>query len=246
MCLRVRAERDPRVVGHVEPLVPVRRPRVRSFRAGDKVTEPRRRSCPQTEGTVDVEPGARCPRPSSQSHRADRRNRCSRPRPVRRRWSDPPRLRAPRRSSATSIRPSPSAVSGRICAGADAEVAKRPVDGDVAFLADENVDPGARPAVRRGGDSSPPELEHVLARSRERGHVRHLAAGDEAGGHPVRQAEQLAQPFECDLLDDAGARCRPDQARVLVPGRGEPVRRDAARAWRRRSRIRRTEPRASP
>ena len=47
---------------------------------------------------------------------------------------------------------------------------------------------------------------------------------------PVGQAEQLAQPCERDLLDDAGARRRSTyEAGVLIPGRGEPVGRKRSR-----------------
>jgi hypothetical protein len=57
----------------------------------------------------------------------------------------------------------------------------------------------------------------------ERRDVRHLAAGDERGGGVRGQAEQLAQPPGRNLLDDRGTRAGGDEARILVPGRGEPV-----------------------
>ena len=65
--------------------------------------------------------------------------------------------------------------------------------------------------------------EHVLAGGRERGDVRHLAAGHERERCAVGDAEQLLQPRARDLLDD---RCRWTgyvQAGVLIPGGGEPV-----------------------
>ena len=71
--------------------------------------------------------------------------------------------------------------------------------------------------------------EHPVPRRRQGRHVRHLAAGHEAGRDAVGQPEQLPQPLERDLLDDAGTRRRSDQAGVLIPGRREPVGGDGSR-----------------
>src|SRR4051812_20028739 len=52
------AERDAVVVGDVQPLVCVRRPRVGPLDARGEATERRRGRGPEAEGTVDVVPGA--------------------------------------------------------------------------------------------------------------------------------------------------------------------------------------------
>ena len=72
--------------------------------------------------------------------------------------------------------------------------------------------------------SQPALAQHVVARSRERGEVRHLPAGDEAERGVARKAEQLEEPRARDLLDDRGRRAADVEARVLVPRGGEPVR----------------------
>ena len=92
--LGVLAEDDPRVVGHVQPLVRVGRPRVGALEARDEVAQPRRDGGPDPERAVDVEPGARRPRRRRRSPAAGRRRRCSPRRPGRRRSSG--RRRAPR------------------------------------------------------------------------------------------------------------------------------------------------------
>ena len=71
--------------------------------------------------------------------------------------------------------------------------------------------------------------EHVVPSGEQRGHVRHLAAGDEGGRDAVRQAEQLREPGARDLLDHRCARAADVEAGVLVPRRGQPVRGDRGR-----------------
>ena len=52
------ADREPGVVRHVEPLVPVARPRVGQLDAVDEVAGCRAGGRPQPERAVDVDPGA--------------------------------------------------------------------------------------------------------------------------------------------------------------------------------------------
>ena len=85
--VRVRAERDPAVVGHVEPLVRVGRPRIRPLVAGDEVRERGGGCGPQAERAVDVDPCVRAVRDLDDPRRGRRRRRCSPRPPARRRWS---------------------------------------------------------------------------------------------------------------------------------------------------------------
>ena len=120
---------------------------------------------------------------------------------------------APRDASA----PAPSAGSGSICARADPEIAQRAVDRDVALLARRGRGSAALPGGRRAARSQPAPREHVVPCCGESGHVRHLAAGDEARRHAFRQAEQLAQPRERDLLHHRRARRRRRRGRRSDP-----------------------------
>ena len=117
---------------------------------------------------------------------------------------------------------------------ADPEVAQGAVDGDVALLADEDADArcALEPVALRG--PSPPR-----ARTRCRAAASAVMCAiwqpvTKPAETPAGKQEQLAQPLERDLLDDAGARRRPDQAGVLIPGRGEPVGGERQPAARRR------------
>lgn len=58
MCLRQGTEREPAVVGHVEPLVPVAGPRVRELHPVHQMPGGRVRGRPQPERTVHMHPGA--------------------------------------------------------------------------------------------------------------------------------------------------------------------------------------------
>ncbi len=61
-------ERDACVVGNVEPLVAVSRPRVRGLDTRDECALGRRRGCPQSKGTIDVQPRANTIAPLSQCY----------------------------------------------------------------------------------------------------------------------------------------------------------------------------------
>jgi hypothetical protein len=68
-----------------------------------------------------------------------------------------------------------------------------------------------------------------VARRGERGHVGQLAARHVADRRLTRQAEELAEPFACDVLDDRGRRPADVEAGVLIPGRRKPVSRQRRR-----------------
>ena len=59
--------------------------------------------------------------------------------------------------------------------------------------------------------------------------MRHLAARDECERRVCGDPEQLLQPVADDLLDDGGRRPARVQPCVLVPGGGQPVRRERRR-----------------
>jgi hypothetical protein len=65
--------------------------------------------------------------------------------------------------------------------------------------------------------------EHVVPRREQRCCMGHLAAGDEGERRVCGQAEQLLQPAAGHLLDDRCGGRGEGEARVLVPGGGEPV-----------------------
>ena len=215
MGLGVGDERHPAVVGHVEPLVRVGRPRVGALDAGHEVAPPRARRRPQPERAVHVHPRAR--------------GQCSRRTPAigsiapvftlptcAHTIAGPPtvgerRLR-PRRAR-------PVVDRDRDRRGAEAEQAQRTVDGDVALLTGEHADAG------RAGESVALD---VPARALEDAVARRGQPVTCAIWHPVtnpnerlRQPEEVEQPAAGDLL------ARPPRRRTTSPAfwshAGQPV-----------------------
>ena len=106
--------------------------------------------------------------------------------------------------------------------GADAQVAERDVDGDVALGTDH--DPQRRRAGQPGAlDVDADAGQHVVAGGGEADDVRHLGAGHQAERHAGRQAEQVDEPGADDLLGDGRGGAHDAEGHVLVPGGGEPV-----------------------
>ena len=111
---------------------------------------------------------------------------------------------------------------------AQPEEAQRSQDGDVHLFADHHVD-------LRGPEQPP--LRHVPAGAgqqrvtcgSEPGEVRHLAAGDEAHPRVQRQPEEPVQPPPRGVLQHRHRGRGDVQTGVLVPGGGEPVRRQRDR-----------------
>ena len=224
-----------------------RRRRCRSRRARSATcarpspTSPRAR--PRRRGGGSA--ARRRPRGRMRRRRAARR-RCPRRRPRSpSTWSKEPVLTLPT-CAQTIVGPSPppSAVAqqlgahppllvggnGSICAAADPEVAQGAVDGDVALLADDDADP--RRALEPVARDDP-------SRPRARTWCRAAASAvmcaiwqpvTKPAETPAGQPQQLAQPAERDLLDDAPrSATAPIEAGVLIPGRGQPVGRDRGR-----------------
>ena len=188
---------------------------------------------PEPERAVDVQPGAGALRRVGDLVERVERAGVDVARPARRRSSARRRRSARRASASARIRPCSSAATRSICAVPMPEEAQRAVDRDVPLARRRGRGAAARPGGRRVRVPAG-RREHVVPRGGERGHVRHLAAGDEAGRDAVGQAEQLGEPRERDLLDDRGARPADEEAGVLIPGRRRASRRRARRAARRR------------
>ncbi len=71
--------------------------------------------------------------------------------------------------------------------------------------------------------------EQRVARGRQAGGVRHLAAGDQGEAGAGRQPEHLLQPAAGHLLGDRRRRRAGVERAVLVPRRGQPVGRESRR-----------------
>ena len=195
--LRVRAEREARVVRHVEPLVPVAAPGVGELDAVDELARcagsrpprgrTRRRRGPSHRAAGDraspqVVAGARVH--VAGLHADDRRPvRPSRaPRRARRRPWRRWRPRAPARS--TPARGRAGGATGRRWRGAP----PRPP-------------PAPRGApIRPRGSTSQPAREHVVPGRRQAHRVGRLCAGDEADRRRRGQAEELLQPAAGHVL----------------------------------------------
>src|SRR5690242_5912843 len=98
----------------------------------------------------------------------------------------------------------------------------------VRFVADDNHD---RRRVKEaiGLDVPAHFIQNGVARGKQRGEVRRRRAGDEASAGSRWQAERVYHPAKRDLFE-LGVNWRDgDQPGVLVPGGGQPARRDGGR-----------------
>ncbi len=77
--------------------------------------------------------------------------------------------------------------------------------------------------------SQPAAAQHLGDPDGEPGERRRLRSGDEADRGLRRQPEDVEDPAGGDLLDDGGRGAHRRQPRVLVPGRGQPVRGEGGR-----------------
>ena len=199
-----------------------RRPRVMVLqrRAGGR---------PQTERAVDVQPRAMVARDVARSRRADRTRRCSRCRPARTRSSVDRRCRRARaRARPPSSGPDRQPSLVRPGATRSRSAAARAIADTWTSSPTMTRSFGAccRPSA---STSQPGAAQQFVARGRQRGEVRHAAAGHKAGARGLRQAEQLEQPPRRDFFDDRGGRRHHEQRAVLIPRGGEPLRRHRRR-----------------
>ena len=190
--VRVGAERDPAVVGHVQPLVRVGRPRVRASWpatrcASDGLAAAHRPNAPST-WTHAPAPCASFDDPRE----VVERRRCSPRPPARRRWSASrprARRRARRRPFAPRIR-----RQGHLLRAADPEQAERSLRPSRDASRRPRPEAAApRRAPARGGPSPPP-VDAVTRRGEARD-VGHLAAGHEGERRVGRQARAARAPI---------------------------------------------------
>ena len=111
---------------------------------------------------------------------------------------------------------------------ADSQHAKRLQQRRMRFLPGDHADLG-RAKQTVGLDIPTLARKHCMAGCGQRGEIRDRRSGDEAGGSARRQIEHLAQPAQCDALQASHARGNAAVGAVLVPGPGEPVRRQCHR-----------------
>ncbi len=221
MRVGVRAEGDPAVVRHVQPLVRVGRPGVRALRAGRERPQRRRRRGPQPERAVDVEPRAGL-----------RRRVGDRVEVVARAGVHLAELGAHDRRPAAGgelgaqrvDEQPPLAVGGNLADAARAEPdePERAAERPVPLRAGEHAD-RRRTDEPVALDVVADRAEDVVARGGERGRVRELASGHERERRVRRDPEQVLQPAAGDLLDDRRRGRRQREPGVLIPRRGEPV-----------------------
>ena len=220
-------EREPAVVGDVEPLVRVRRPGVRLLRARREVSELRGGAGPEPERAVDVQPG-----PCVRTERGDLLERVE---------GTGVHLACLGTDDGRTARAAKCLVQrGNLHAALpvdleadrasvpEPEQPERPVDRDVALSAGEDRD-GRRPGETVRLHVPADALEHGVASRGETRHVCHLAPGDEGERRGRRDPEQLLEPLARDLLDDRRRRAADDEARVLIPRRRQPVGREGGR-----------------
>ena len=215
-------DRQAAVVGHVEPLVGVGGPAVGALEPAREVAQ--RRATPPPTGRTRRRRAATRPtaRTGTRSAPAGRTRRSSRCPPARRRSPGPrPSSRA---SASGSIAPWASAATR--CAASRPSPIIRSALKIVACASSPAITVSGGAPIRPWPRRVPARaLEHDVARDRQAGHVGHLRAGDEADARVRRQPEQREHPVLDDLLDDRrGGRADP-HVRVLVPRRGQPVRR---------------------
>ena len=221
LCARVRDGGDPAVVRDVEPLVPVRGPRVGAHVAVEERPPDRAGRDPEAEGAVDVTPGA--VRAAAGDDLRDR---------VKGAGVDVARLGAHdrrhlllRQRALERGRTHPALLVGGHRLHpllAETEHATGDADGHVRLVGGDH--PHRRSAVKAIRLDIPARVpEHGVASGREAGEVRHLTAGDEPDPVLRRQAEDLTDPAAGHLLGHRERRCRRVAAGVLVPGREEPI-----------------------
>ena len=178
---------------------------------------------PNAPSTCSHAPERLARRPRSRGSR--RTSRCSPRRPGRRRSSARRSRRGRARGAPRRIRPSSSVGTSRDLRGTDPEVGgARGRRSTWRLLARRRPRAAARPARPCSPTLQPARVEHRVARDREAGRVRHLAAGDEGERRVAREPEQLLDPRPGEFSSTTAAvGVEDEQAGVLVPRRDEPV-----------------------
>ena len=188
VCVLVRAERDPRVVRDVQPFMGVGRPGIGPVGTAQQVrrarARPRPRGRTRRRGGTRLRPRSAASAIASKSSNAPVFTSPAWPQTI---VGTPPRSG----SSSTRIRPWSSAGTTW------SELAPIPRSRSARsivtwrFAPDDDADRG-RAGETVGGDVPAGLREHVVPRGRERGDVRHLAAGD-VGDRDIRAAARAAR-----------------------------------------------------
>ena len=134
-------------------------------------------------------------------------------------------------STGKRIRPHPTLVIGRDAHDlprSDPQHPQRADDRHVHFVADDDADRRrALKAVRLDVPSL--AAQQFMPCRRERGEVRHVAAGDETDAAGGRHPQQIDQPRARHFLDHRGGRGEDVEAGGLIPYGREPFSRDRRR-----------------
>ena len=225
---RVAHDREPAVVGHLQPLVPVRRPAVRRLEPRRQPPELRRRPRPEPEGPVDMHPGALRPRQRDQLG-----ERIERP------AHHVPRLQAhhhrplePVQHPRQRLRPHPPLAVrlGHMHAlRPEAEQPQAQVHRRMRLAARAPPAPRAprtARAPRRPSPARPSSAPRAAASAVKFAIVAPVVKPTPASrGSPSRSSTQPGR----HLLRRRGGRRRIGEGRVLPPGRGQPVGRHPGR-----------------
>ena len=221
--VRIADEREPAVVGHVEPLVRVGRPRVGVGDTGAELRARGSRRGPEAERAVNVHPCARGVR-----LRANLRNGVERAR------VHVARLHAHdgRTGNRRQFFQAQAALSVdrhlHDPAASEAEHAERFCDRWMHFLADDDGDRRrAEEALRL--DVPACALEHRVPRRGKCTEIGNRRAGDERARRLAREREHVQQPSQRHLLDVRCAGRRAVIRAVLIPRVGQPVGRERRR-----------------
>ncbi len=220
-------EDETRVVGDVQVLVRVGRPRLGECQTRRVPAQLRRRGRPHAERSIDVQPATvRTDGGGDVGERIERAAvHVARLRADDRRARDGREHVAQQVGAHAALRVRGDAPHAR---SADAEHLQGRKDRDVAFVADDDVD------RRRAGKAvllyvPATRAEYGVTRGRERGEARHRRAGREADARAFRQREEIDEPARDHGLDDRRGGRIDVKARVLVPRAREPVRRERRR-----------------
>ena len=202
--------------------MPVRHPRIGVLHPREVGTIPGACRRPETEGAVDVHPGAR-----GMGDRDQLREGIEGPNvEVARLEDDDGRhIRISAQGVVQDLGPQSPLLIGREVddrRAPEAEQASGALDRAVPLVAAEDAQPRrARQPVALHVPARPGE-EGIPGR-RQAGDVPHLGAGNQGEARGRRQPEQLLEPRPTDLLEHGLSRAGRHRGRVLVPGRRQPV-----------------------
>ena len=214
---RMADEGEAAIVGDVQPLMPIGAPGVAGGEAVHEVSGIGGRGGPETEGAIDVEPELLAGWMFDESVRGiesagvhvagletnDGGSRDG--------WQE-----IGTEASVRIRRDASDAVA------AEAEEGEGFSNGDVALVAhDDGKGRSAEETVGLGV----PALggEEMLARGGEAGEIGHGGAGDQGSNGTSGEAEEIARPFEGEILEEGGDGRHGAERDVLIPGGGEDV-----------------------